>query len=390
MLLIRNADLYDPQYLGLCDILVAEERVTAVRSAGDINPAHLSGIDGGLRVVDAGGMMAMPGIIDRHVHFNGAGGEGGPAYRTPPLQLSSFIRAGVTSAVGMLGTDGTSRGLADLLMKARGLEAEGITTWMLTGSYAIPSATLTGEVKRDLCLIDKVIGLKMAISDHRSSHPSLEEIRRSVSDVRVGGILSGKAGCLCVHMGSEPAAFDPLLEAVRGTGIPITQFAPTHIARSGTLVKEAISFGRLGGYLDITAAPGKNPDFGLSTSVVVSTLLDENVPLGNITLSSDGNGSMPTFDGRGEMTGMRIGPLDSVLRTVVEMFREKDLPREKTISLVTSNVADHLKLARKGRLRPGCDGDVLVLDGDFCLKFVAAKGKLLMEGGNVAVRGTFE
>ena len=150
MLLIRNADLYDPQYLGLCDILVAEERVTAVRPAGDINPAHLSGIDGGLRVVDAGGMMAMPGIIDRHVHFNGAGGEGGPAYRTPPLQLSSFIRAGVTSAVGMLGTDGTSRGLADLLMKARGLEAEGITTWMLTGSYAIPSAKLTGEVKSDL------------------------------------------------------------------------------------------------------------------------------------------------------------------------------------------------------------------------------------------------
>jgi len=290
----------------------------------------------------------------------------------------------------MLGTDGTCRALEELLMKARGLEEEGISTWILTGSYGLPSPTLTGNVRRDLCLIDKVIGLKLAVSDHRSSHPSVEEIRRAVSDVRVGGILSGKAGSLCVHMGSEASGLTPLLEAIEGTDIPITQFAPTHISRCESLVKESVEFGKRGGYLDITAAPGKNPIFGLSTSTVVSGLLEGGVPASNITLSSDGNGSMPSFNEKGEMTGLKIGPLNSVFDTMAEMLRADELPRSTVISMVTSNPADHLKLPRKGRVRPGYDGDLLVLDWDFNLRYVAAKGRLLMEEGEVTVKGTFE
>ncbi len=244
MLLIRNADLYAPEPLGLNDLLIAAERVLAVRPAGEIPSAALVDFSDCLRVIDAEGGMVAPGIIDRHVHFNGAGGEGGPAHRTPPLQLSSFVRAGVTSAVGLLGTDGVCRSLPELLMKARGLEEEGISTWILTGSYSFPSPTLTGSVQRDLCLIDKVIGLKLAVSDHRSSHPTVEEIRRSVSDARTGGILSGKVGCLCVHMGNEKEGLEPLLRAVEGSDIPISQFAPTHISRTEELLEQSVEFGR--------------------------------------------------------------------------------------------------------------------------------------------------
>ncbi len=318
MLLIRNADLYDPEHKGLCDILMAAGRILSVYPAGTADPAALSGLSADFRTVDAGGNLTMPGILDRHVHFNGAGGEGGPANRTPPLQLSSFVRAGVTSAVGMLGTDGTCRALEELLMKARGLEEEGISTWILTGSYGLPSPTL--------------------------SHPSVEEIRRAASNVRVGGILSGKAGCLCVHMGSEASGLTPLLDAMEGTDIPITQFAPTHISRCEALVEQSAAFGLRGGYLDITAAPGKNPLFGLATAAVVATLLERGVPAGNITLSSDGNGSMPSFNEKGEMTGLKVGPLESVLESVAEMLREGEISRETVISLVTSNPADHLKL----------------------------------------------
>ncbi len=390
MLLITNADLYDPEPKGLCDILIAGGKILAVHPAGEADGNTLSRIVPSLRRLDARGALTMPGIIDRHVHFNGAGGEGGPANRTPPLQLSSFVKAGVTSAVGLLGTDGTGRCLADLLMKARGLEEEGISTWILTGSYGLPSPTLTGDVRRDLCLIDKVIGLKLAVSDHRSSHPSLEKIRRAVSDVRVGGILSGKAGCLCVHMGSESAGLTPLLEAMEGTDIPITQFAPTHVSRCGELLSQSVEFGRRGGYLDITASMEKNPHSGLSTAAAVSTLLKKGVPAENITISSDGNGSMPSFNEKGEMTSLRIGPLDSVLAAVTEMLREGAIDRKKVISLVTSNVADHLKLPHKGRLRPGCDGDVLVFDGEYRLRHAAARGRLLMDDGEVIVKGTFE
>ena len=245
-------------------------------------------------------------------------------------------------------------------------------------------------MRRDLCLIDKIIGLKLAISDHRSSHPSVEEIRRAVSDVRVGGILAGKAGFMCVHMGDEPSGLAPLLEAVQGTDIPITQFAPTHISRRQALVKESAVFGAKGGYLDITAAPGENPVFGLPTAPVVAELLGAGVPAANITLSSDGNGSMPSFNEKGEMTGLKVGPLDAVLESVAEMLGAGKIPAAAVISMVTANPAAHMKLARKGRVRPGFDGDVLVLDGNFKPRFVAAKGRLLMEEGEVVVRGTFE
>ncbi len=145
---------------------------------------------------------------------------------TGPLPAAFVLCEGrVTSAVGMLGTDGTCRALEELLMKARGLEEEGFP-WILTGSYGLPSRlspAMSGETSASST---RSSAPKLAISDHRSSHPSIEEIRRAVSDVRVGGILSGKAGCLCVHMGSEarvwPRSWRPSKERI----FP-AQFAPT-------------------------------------------------------------------------------------------------------------------------------------------------------------------
>ena len=311
MLLIKNGDLFVPKRRGICDLLTMEGRIVGIFSGGTTPPEQtLRALDPGLSVLDASGCRVIPGIIDRHVHFNGAGGEGGPAFRTPPLQLGAFVRAGVTSVVGLTGTDGTCRGLRDLLMKARALEDEGLSTWILTGSYRIPSPTLTGGVMDDLCLIDKVIGLKLAISDHRSSHPSVEEIRRAVSDARTGGILSGKVGCVCVHMGNEKEGLEPLLRAVEGTDVPITQFAPTHISRTEALLEQSVEFGRRGGYLDVTAEVGRKPLFGRGTSGVVDKLLSGGVAPENITISSDGNGSMATFDERGGVTGLIVAPLE--------------------------------------------------------------------------------
>jgi len=62
-----------------------------------------------------------------------------------------------------------------LLMKAKGLENEGISSWIYTGSYQYPSLTITENILNDIMLIDKVIGVKIALSDHRSSHPTIEE-----------------------------------------------------------------------------------------------------------------------------------------------------------------------------------------------------------------------
>jgi beta-aspartyl-dipeptidase (metallo-type) len=389
MLLIKNGNLYAPKYRGTCDILMWGRKIVGVFPPDALTPQTLHALEPDLEVLEVGGCQVLPGIIDRHVHFNGAGGEGGPAHRTPPLQLSSFIRAGVTSAVGLLGTDGTGRSLAELLMKARGLEEEGLSTWILTGSYSIPSVTLTGGVMKDLCLIDKVIGLKMALSDHRSSHPSVEEIRRAVSDARTGGILSGKSGVVCVHMGSEKTSLTPLIQAIEGTDIPLTQFGPTHVSRSEALLDDAVAFAKRGGNLDVTANPGKAPAFGISTRRALRHLLDGGVHPEQITLSSDGNGSMPRFDEKGKLAGMGIGPISSVLESILELWDDPEFDTESVLAMGTSSVADQLGLKGKGRIEKDADADVLVLEGH-TLRHVVAKGQLMMKDGALLKKGAFE
>ena len=73
--------------------------------------------------------------------YIGGGGEGGFSTRTPEATLSDLTTAGVTTVVGTLGTDGIARDMNALLAKARGLEEEGITTYIYTGSYRLPLRT---------------------------------------------------------------------------------------------------------------------------------------------------------------------------------------------------------------------------------------------------------
>ncbi len=152
-------------------------------------------------VIDIDNNIVIPGLIDQHVHLIGGGGEGGFHTRTPEAQLSRITKAGVTTVVGLLGTDGTARNLEALYAKTCALNTEGITAYMLSGSYEYPSVTLTGSVKRDVVLIDRVIGVKVAHSDHRSSHLTKEEMTRLAQDVRVGSMIAGKAGIVTIHMG---------------------------------------------------------------------------------------------------------------------------------------------------------------------------------------------
>ena len=159
----QGAHLYAPEDRGICDVLVANGKIIAVASniPSDIVP--------NCTVVDLSGQILCPGFIDQHVHLIGGGGEAGPTTRTPEVALSRLTEAGVTSVVGLLGTDSISRHPESLLAKTRALNEEGISAWMLTGAYHVPSRTITGSVEKDVAIIDRVIGVKCAISDHRSA-----------------------------------------------------------------------------------------------------------------------------------------------------------------------------------------------------------------------------
>jgi beta-aspartyl-dipeptidase (metallo-type) len=167
LFLFKNANTYIPHYIGKQDILTGGKSILAI--AGHIEPPQ--GVE--VKVIDCAGLNLVPGLIDSHVHITGGGGEGGPATRMPELEISMMIDGGVTTVIGCLGTDGITRTVDSVLMKVKSIRAKGMSAWMYTGAYQVPPPTITGDVARDIALIEEVIGVgEVAVSDHRSSVPT--------------------------------------------------------------------------------------------------------------------------------------------------------------------------------------------------------------------------
>lgn len=104
--------------------------------------------------------MGYPRIIDQHVHLTGGGGEAGFASRTPAVKLRDLIQAGITTVVGVLGTDAISRSPKDLYAKMQSLNLEGLRAFMHTGAYAVPSPTITRSIRDDMAFIPAILGVK--------------------------------------------------------------------------------------------------------------------------------------------------------------------------------------------------------------------------------------
>ncbi len=389
MKLIQGAAVYAPEYLGVRDVLIEGSRIRKIADKIPVAEAYE------VQVIDGSGMLLFPGFIDGHVHILGGGGEGGYHTRTPEIMLTDITSGGVTTVVGCLGTDGTTRTMASLLAKARGLEEEGITAYIYTGSYQVPVRTLTGSILDDLVLIDKVVGCgEIALSDHRSSQPTCEEFARIVGDTRVGGILSGKAGLVNIHMGDGERMLSCLRYVVKNTEIPPSNMLPTHINRSTRLLKDGMDYAKtLGGYVDLTTS--SDPDYLEEDEVKASTglkfLLEQGVPEHQITFSSDGQGSMPIFDRDGNFLGLGVGKVTSLYREVRDAILKEKVDITQALRTVTANPAALLKLTRKGRIAVGCDADlVLVREEDLQIHTVLAKGRRMVQNGASVRKGTFE
>ena len=392
IVLIRNAAVYQPEYAGKKDILILGDKIAAVE---ENIKAEFSGTIS-IEEIDGTGLLAVPGFVDSHEHIMGGGGEGGFMTRTPEAMLTDLTLNGITTVVGCIGTDGVTRDMAALLAKAHGLEEEGITTYVYTGSYQVPVHTLTGSLMKDIMLLDKVIGAgEIAISDHRSSQPTYEEFVRIVSDVRVGGMLSGKAGVVNIHLGDSPRLMDLIWRTVKETEIPFTQFLPTHVNRNEALFQSCMEFAKEGGVIDFTG----NEEIDYWESICdevrvckgIRRLLEAGVSKDNFTVSSDGQGSLPVFNSRGEFQGIGVGKASCLLKEVKECVTREDIPLEIALRAVTSNPARILKLKKKGHILPDYHGDICLLrEKDFSLHTVIAKGQVMVREGEAVVKGTFE
>ena len=378
-ILIKNADVYAPEHLGTRDIFLAGGKIVAMAEKLDVTLPDL-------KVIDAAGYIVAPGLVDQHIHITGGGGEGGWHSRCPELVFSELVKAGVTTFLGVSGTDSMTRSVENLLAKVRGLKNEGASGWMWTSNYAYPVTTITKDVRTDMLAIPEVLGVKIALGDHRSSFPNQHEIMQILADVRVSGMLTGKTGFLHVHLGDFPYSFDIFDECV-AQGMPIKHIRPTHVARHPEVFRRACEFAKKGGFIDITTGGG---NYMGSAADAVRAALADGVPFDRITLSSDGHGSVPRFNEKGEMVGLGVGGVACNLKEVKRLVQEMNVPMTTALSVVTANVAKALQLPGKGFVKAGGSADLNLFDEDLNLVHVFAKGRQMMREGEIIVKGTFE
>ena len=379
---IKNIHVYAPKNLGKKDVVIVGDKIEGIYNSIDI-PNNFINID----IINGEGGILFPGFLDCHVHIIGAGGEGAFKSRTPEMSINSLFEAGITTVV-------VCRSMKSLIAKARALEEEGITSYCYVGSYEIPVMTITNSIKEDIMIVDKIIGVgEVALSDHRSSQPSYQEFINLVAQARVGGILSGKSGIVNIHLGNGKKRLDYLFKLIDETEIPPTQLLPTHINRNNELFKVGIEYVKKGGFIDLTTScnleclePGE-----VRASEGLSLALNNNVDITHITFSSDGNGSMPIFDSSGNLVKLGVCSVNSLYREVKESIKKYDIPIEEAIKVITSNVADILKLDNKGKIEPGKDADfVIVNNKSLEIDKVIAKGKIVVENGRSIIKPTFE
>ncbi len=382
---LNNVNVFSPSPLGTVNLLVVADKIVKI-SSSKIEVGNLSLNSD----IDFEGKRLIPGIIDGHAHITGGGGEAGFKTKVPPVHLSQYTSAGVTSVVGLLGTDDTTRNTSSIVAQAYALREEGLSAWCYTGGYHIPLETLCGSVRKDIVNIDPVIGVgELAISDHRSSQPTFDEIARIVSDAHVAGLMTGKAGIVHFHLGDGDRKLDLIEQLLDQTELPPRSLNPTHCNRNIPLFEQACRLTKKGISIDITAFPKTDSTDEYSAFEAYHNYHNKNYDPSKFTISSDGGGCIPKFNSQGELQSLDYGRC-SLLSDTLKQMLDCEILLEDALLPFTKNVANLLKLNNKGEIKVGNDADLVILNNENEIDSVMALGKWHQKNGETTVFGSFE
>ena len=392
--ILRCGQVLAPDALGARDLVIAGERIVAVAGPA----VEITGLE--VEVFDLRGLTVAPGLIDNHVHILGGGGGLGFASRAPELLTSQLTRAGITAVIGMLGFDATSKDMRALVAKTKAFRQDGISAYALTGAtLEHPVPTLTGRIRDDIAFVEEIIGVgEISVSElgyaYDSNGPGAQYIAEAATAGLLAGRLASKRGYLCLQVPPyHGACLKPVIAMLDRTGLPIAQLLPSHVNQTDAYMEDATLWAKRGGCIDVGANYSPENNFSQATppAKAITRLLEAGVPLAQILLSSDGNGAPPKEEQReGQPAVANYMPVSALPAMWRRLIVEEGLVPSDALRVVTSNVADATGLARKGRIAPGLDADLVAFDADWQIHTVLARGRVMVANGEPVVRGMFD
>ena len=380
-LVIKNARVYHNHRFEQREVLIQNGTITQVAPRVD-TPA-------GCPVLDLGGKRLVPGFIDVHTH----GGAGVDVNAATADQLNNTIGR-------FFASQGTTGWLASVLT-----DTPEQTLWCIeqikqakaqTGDHA----QLLGVHLEGPFLASEYKG---AMPEHLLQKGNAELFRRyakaaegSIKYMTVSPEVEGVpemirqiAGEVVVAIGHSGADYDTAMECIDAGAASAThtfnamKLLHQHFpAIMGAVLEtdvycEAICDGRHlhpGTVRFLIKCKGLDRVVAITDSIMAAGLPDGNYKLGvNDVVVEDGDAKLAS-------NGTRAGSTLTTGQALKNLVKFTGRPVEEVLPLLTENPADLLKMGtQKGRIRPGWDADLVVLDEDLNVVRTLVGGRTVFE-----------
>jgi len=301
-------------------------------SVGTASPAAVEATD---VVIDAGGMTAIPGLIDSHVHITF--GDYTPRQRTVGY-LESYLHGGVTTSISA----------SEVHVPGRPRDVEGVKALALAAQR---------------CFADYRPGGMRVVAGSVILEPGLA--KQDFVDLASHGVRLAKAG-----FGAVKSAYDyvPIVADAKSAGLITTcHTGGSSIPGSGAITGDHLLKMHPHVSFHINGGPTAMPDRDFERVIRESTMALQVCTSGNLrTTLLCGRLAMQldAFDrfiiATDTPTGSGIMPL-GILYTMAHLASLTEMSPEQAICAASGNNAKVYRLD-SGFLKPGCAADIVLLD----------------------------
>jgi dihydroorotase len=345
-LVIKAADVLDPSQSlrGRRDIGIRYGLIEAVET--DI-PATRA-----LRVLDAGGKLVTPGLVDLHCHVYPYGSALGiPADELVPYQCSTTC-----VSAGDAGANNFAAFRRYVVAQTRTrlyafvhIANMGLAPFPVAELYNIDFAQVDVAAKAVAENADMVLGVKVRMSENVIAKNGLEPLKRAIAACE----LAGTGGKIMCHIGGVETRelMTQILDTLRPgdilthaySGAPNIAGAFTNIVQDGRLLPAALAAKQRGVIFDVGHGGGSF-DFSVAEPAIAQGCLPD-------TISSD----VHVFSGN--TPGMPY------LTWVMSKFLTQGFTLEQVVAMATINPAKVINRAPKlGTLQIGAPADVAIME----------------------------